>query len=765
MKKLFETKYGYFTGDGREYVITRPDTPRPWINAISNGDYGLVISQTGSGYSFRSNSNLCRINTWIQDIIKDDYGKYIYVRDNDSKKIWSVGWKPVHPKFTKYEVRNGMGYTVITSEINGIESEMLIFVPLDEPAEIWKITLRNKTNRKRNLSLFTYFELCLGNPSAVHREYHKTFIGTKYDKSLGAMFADKRREVNRKISDKDLSEWPCNIFHSASIAPKNCEGDKENFLGNYGTITAPKAVLENRLTGTTGRWSDPICSLQVEVSVPANSEKVVIFTLGETKKDAEAARIIKKYKSAANVAKSLDEVRKMWDSLLSGLTVETPDPAMNVMVNVWLKYQAIACRLWARCAYYQSSGAFGFRDQLQDCQIFFPLKPELARKQILLHAAHQYYAGTVYHWWHTLTEWGLDTGFSDDLLWLPYIALNYLDETQDYEILDETVEYLDAPAERLYDHCIRAIDKVLSRFSKRGLPLIGEGDWNDGLSSVGVNWKGESIWLGHFLYGVLGRFAEMCAMKNDKKSRDIYLRRRETLKKAINKYAWDGKWYICATSDNGKLLGSSKSKEGKIHLNPQTWSIINDTAVGNRGETAMKSAEKILDREYGPLLLAPAYTEPDPEIGYLTRYAAGIRENGGVYSHAATWAIMAECMRGKCETAYKMYMKMIPPQRGMNPDFYKGEPYVMPGNINGPDAANFGCGAWTWYTGSATWMFRVLTEWILGVRPGKDGLIVDPCIPKSWKGFKMRRLFRGRMYEIDVKRNKSGKVEAKIKKI
>ncbi len=765
MNKLFETKYGYFTEDGKEYVIKRPDTPRPWVNAISNGDYGLVISQTGSGYSFRGNSNLCRVNTWIQDIIKDDYGKYIYIRDNDSKKIWSAGWKPTCPKFSKYEVRHGMGYTVITAKINGIESGMLVFVPLDEPVEVWKVTLKNKTNKKRNFSLFTYFELCLGNPNGVHREYNKTFIGTEYDKSLGAIFADKRREVNRKISDRDLSEWPCNIFHSSSLRPKNYEGDKENFLGNYGSTVRPKAVAENHLTGTTGRWSDSICSLQVEVGIPANSEKTVIFTLGETKNKREAARIIQKYKSAVNADRALCDVKKMWDSLFSGLTVETPDPAMNLMVNTWLKYQAISCRLWARCAYYQSSGAFGFRDQLQDAQVFLPLKPELTKRQILLHAAHQYYTGTVYHWWHALTEWGLDTGFSDDLLWLPYITLNYIDETNDYRILDEEAVYLDARAEPLYDHCLKAINKVLSRFSKRGLPLIGEGDWNDGLSSVGIDWKGESIWLGHFLYGILGRFAEVCLKRGDKKSYTTFLKRRNMLKKAINKYAWDGKWYICATSDSGKLLGSSKSKEGKIHLNPQTWSIIHGTAEGGRGKIAMKSAERILDTEYGPLLLAPAYTEPDPDIGYLTRYAAGTRENGGVYSHAATWAIMAECMLKKNDVAYNMYRKMIPPQRGMDPDFYKGEPYAMPGNIDGPDSANFGRGSWTLYTGSAAWMFRVITEWILGVRPAKDALIVDPCIPGNWKGFVMKRLFQGKMYEIRVKRKKNGKLNTEVKKI
>ncbi len=514
----------------------------------------------------------------------------------------------------------------------------------------------------------------------------------------------------------------------------------------------------------TGRCSDPICSLQVEVTIPANSEETITFTLGETKSKVEAEKIITKYKNIENVNKSFERVKVHWKELLGGLEVETPDHAMNVMINVWLKYQAIAGRLWARCAYYQSSGAIGFRDQLQDSQIFFPLKPELAKKQILLHAEHQYKTGTVYHWWHTLTEWGIDTDFSDDLLWLPYITLNYLDETKDFRILDTKVKYLDGPPESLYKHCIKAIHKVLSRFSKRGLPLIGEGDWNDGMSSVGVDWKGESIWLGHFFYGILDRFDEICARRKDSKNRSTFTRRKKMLKKAVNKYGWDGKWYIRAVSDHGKILGSSKSKEGKIYFNAQSWSIINRTAEGDRGRIAMDSAEKYLDREYGPLLFYPAYSTPDPEIGYLTRYAAGIRENGGVYSHAATWAIMAECMLKRNKKAYNMYRRMMPPNRGMNPDLYKAEPYVMSGNIEGPDSANFGRGGWTWYTGSATWMLRVITEWILGVRPGNDGLIVDPCIPKNWKGFKMKRLFRGKRYEITVKKNKKGEIKAKIEK-
>ena len=766
MKKLFKTKYGYFAQDGKEYVITRPDTPRPWVNILSNGDYGMIISQTGSGFSFRGNASLRQINTWVQDLIKDDYGKFIYIRDNDSDKIWSVSWKPTCAKFDSYEVRHGIGYTLIQNRINGIESEILQFIPLDEPAEIWRVTLRNKTNRKRTLSLFTYFELCLGAARvALHREYQKTFIGTRYDGRLGALFADKRRELNKDMDDRHLSELPCSIFHSASIRPKSYEGDKENFLGNYGSLINPKAVVENRLTNTTGRWFDPILSLQVEVSIPRNSEKTITFAMGETQSKNGAIKLITKYKKIKNVNSSLERVKEHWKKLLSGLEIETPDPAMNIMVNTWLKYQAISGRLWARCGYYQPAGGYGFRDQLQDSQIFFYLKPELTKKQIVLHAEHQYKNGTVYHWWHPPIEWGMDTGFSDDLLWLPYIILNYLDETKDYAILNKKVKYLDASPESLYKHCLRAIHKVLSRFSKRGLPLIGAGDWNDGMSRVGVEWKGESIWLGHFLYGILDRFDEVCEIQRDFKNRTIFMKRKSKLKKIINKHGWDGKWYIRAISDNGKILGSIKSKEGKIFLNAQSWSVINKIAEGNRGEIAMESAEKYLNKRYGPLLFYPAYSTIDPDIGYLTRYAAGIRENGGVYSHAAMWAIMAECMLKRTKAAFNIYKKMIPPNRSLNPDLYKAEPYVMPGNVDGPDSPNFGRGGWTWYTGSATWMFRVITEWILGVRPGKDGLIVEPCIPREWRTFKMRRLFRGKRYEITVRQDKKGKIRTSIKKM
>jgi cellobiose phosphorylase len=430
---------------------------------------------------------------------------------------------------------------------------------------------------------------------------------------------------------------------------------------------------------------------------------------------------------------------------------------MNFMTNTWMKYQAISARIWAKCAYYQSSGGYGFRDQLQDCQIFFATRPELAKKQILLHAEQQFPDGTVYHWWHHGTNIGAITHCSDDLLWLDFITLNYLDETADDAILDAIVKFLPDPKTHevtsgtLYDHLIRAIDKVLTRFSPRGLPLIGECDWNDGLSHVGIKGKGESIWLGHFLYGILSRIAPVMEARSDKTKAAEYLRRAEAMKKVLNEQGWDGEWYLGATRDDGRPLGSKKCETGKIFLNCQTWAVITGVADAKRARVAMDSAAKWLYKKYGPLLLTPGYNKTDATIGYITRYAPSVRENGGLYTHAGTWAVQAEAMMRDGERAHQVYKSFNPAVRGLEPDIYYSEPYVTPGNVDGPDSPHNGRGGWTWYTGSAAWYEVVAMNWILGIRPSAKGLIVDPVIPKKWPGFKMKRLFRGSTYLIEVK--------------
>lgn len=751
--KKFETPYGYFTEDGMEYVIKRPDTPRPWVNVLCNGGYGLVESQTGGGFSWLDNSNLSRITRWEQDLIKDDWGRFIYVRDNDSKKFWSLTWKPMRTEFDEFQVRYGLGYSVYKSLYQGIRMERTVTVDRKEPMEIWKIKLTNETSKARSLSLFTYFEWCLGNSGDTHREFHKTFIETQVDVSRNVLYGSKRAALVPK-SVSAGAESPIEAFIASNVKLSGYEGDKEAFFGRYGDALSPRAVVEGKTLKSGGKWEDSIASLKVDVKLKAGETKEILFMLGATTERAHSERIIEKYKKVEAFDQELEGVKAFWADWVQKCFVETPDDSLNFMTNIWLKHQAISGRLWAKCAYYQSSGGIGFRDQLQDSHIFLPLDTKLTRKQINLHAEQQFPDGTVYHWWHPNTTIAAITEMTDDLLWLSYLVLSYIDETDDVSILNDVAPFVKWKGRdekgTIYEHCNRAFGMVFSRFSKRGLPLIGEGDWNDGLSHVGLDWKGESIWLAHFLYGLLDRFAPLCDEMNDKKRGATYRKKAVALKEAINKYAWDGKWYFRATRDDGRLLGSHKSRDGKIFLNAQTWSVLSGSATPERGRQAMASAEKYLFREYGPLLLTPAFSVTDSRVGYITRYAPAVRENGGVYTHAATWGIMAQAQLGNKESAYSAYQSICPIERGQDPELYYGEPYVTPGNVDGPDSPHFGRGGWTWYTGSGAWLFRVTWEGILGVRATRKGLLIQPACPEKWPSYRLRREFRGASYDIKV---------------
>jgi len=749
--KSFKTQYGYFSQDGREYVITTPRTPRPWINVISNGDYGITVSQTGSGYSWRTHAQLNRITRWEQDLIKDEWGKYIYLRD-EKGHVWSAGWKPVCHEPDDYVCRHGIGYSVIESSNFGVNTTLLMFVPNDEPLEIWKLTLRNKTKKLKRLDLFSFFEWGLGQAPDWHREFHKSFIETSYEARLYALFATKRLWEIPTERGHWNTEWGYVAFHSCNVRPVAFDTDKETFLGMYGNQRLPEAVRENKLKKRTGNWLDHIASLQLSITLEPQEEKTICFTLGATEFKDEAAGLIKKYRSPQEVDVALENVRQRWDNLLGTVEIDTPDDATNIMLNTWLKYQAISGRLWARTAYYQTGGAFGFRDQLQDSQIFLPIDATQTKKQILLHARHQFKDGSVYHWWHPISESGLQNKISDNLLWLPFVVNSYLNETNDFTILESREPFVDeANAASLYEHCLRAINKALERFSPRGLPLIGAGDWNDGLSAVGLDMQGESVWLAHFIHRILHDFAAIAETYGAVTQAQNYRNRAQHLKEKINSLAWDGEWYYRATKDNGERIGSRQNLEGKIYLNAQIWAVIAEVADRARAEKVMNAVEKNLEYKAGPILLYPGYKTPDKFIGYLSRYAAGMRENGGVYTHAATWAVIAEALLGRGENAFRMFSKINPINRGKKPDEYCAEPYVTPGNIEGPDSKFYGRGGWTWYTGSAGWLFKVGLEWILGIRPTFAGLVVDPCIPAAWKEFKVRRHFRGAVYLIEVK--------------
>ncbi|MBW4438410.1 MAG: hypothetical protein KME04_14820 [Pleurocapsa minor GSE-CHR-MK-17-07R] len=752
MKNIFESKYGHFAADGREYIITTPFTPRPWGNIISNGDYSLMVSQTGSGYSWRGNAGQNRITRSFQDLIKDNWGKYFYIRDLKRNATWSATYKPVMRPYQRYEVAHGIGYSRFTHQVEDIESVLTVFVAADAPVEVFQLVLTNHSSETRELDVTSYAEWLLGFSPDEHREFHKLFIETSADVPSQAVFArkclwgfpdDKGRHNN--------VDWPYTAFMAVSEPLKSFDCDKETFIGMYNNDDRPAAMTLPALAGRTGRFGDAIAALQVGVTLAPGASRTIVFTLGAAENGTEDVHaLIARFTSPQASADALQAVHVFWSRFVDGERVETPDDALNLMTNYWLKYQAISCRLWGKSALYQVSAGYGFRDQLQDSQIFLVGDPAYARKQLLMHAEHQFIEGDVLHWWFSIRGGGPRTNCSDDLLWLPFILNAYLLETADYAILDEPAPYLNGPAEPLYDHCKRAIERSFSRFSPRGVPLMGDHDWNDGLSAVGTLLRGESFWVAEFLYMILGDFAGLAQRRGDDRFAERCLVVRDSLKTALNQHGWDGAWYLQATTDDGLLLGSHQNEEGKIFLMPNIWAVMSGAADDDRAQTAMAAVTEHLLKDYGTLLNYPAFTHPRPDVGYVTRYAPGLRENGGVYTHAATWSVWAYAKAGQPERAWEAYQRICPPNRSADIDTYKAEPYVTPGNIDGPLSEYYGRGGWTWYTGSAQWLHRVATHWILGIRPQEDGLLVDPAIPADWPGFRITRAFRGATYQIEV---------------
>jgi cellobiose phosphorylase len=753
------TRYGHFSEDGTEFIIRRPDTPRPWVNVLCNDDpgYGCIWSQAGGGYSWLVNAELNRITFWQQDLIRDDRGRFIYLQDARTGELWSAGYQPVRRKPEAFECRQGAGYSILSSQNSGVLSRLTVFVPPGAPLEVWLLEVTNLSGAPRDILVTSYLEWCLGTAHDTHREFHRIFIETEFIRERSAILARKRLWAIPNAKGQGWNrDWEGTAFHACSLPIAAFECDREAFVGRYGSLESPAALINGRLAGTSGRWGDPIASLQAPLHLEPGDSADLVFVLGAGRNDADALSLAEHYCNVTRAVEALQETQLWWRARLDGYSAETPDPGLNALLNTWLRYQAMAGRIWGRSGYYQPGGAYGFRDQLQDSLVFLPTEPDRTRRQILLHAAHQFSEGHVFHWWQPITESGAHSRFSDDLLWLPFAVLAYIRETGDTAILKLKAPFVEGPPDTIRNHCERAFDLSLSRRSPRGLPLIGEGDWNDGLSAVGWEGKGESVWVGHFLCYLLPRWAELARNLGDGERAAQYLQAAQDLQSAINTSAWDGEWYFRATCDDGTVIGSSACREGQIFLNAQTWSVISGVCPPERRRQLMRTVRDRLYTAAGPALLRPAYTVPDERIGYLTRYAPGVRENGGVYLHAATWAVWAECLLGRAEQAWRLIQSISPCIRGLDPELYRAEPYVTPGNIDGPDSPHFGRGGWTWYTGSAAWLFRVVAEWLLGVRPAREGLRVAPCIPEDWDGFRVYRRFRGAGYLITVSRNGEG---------
>ncbi|MGH9458270.1 MAG: GH36-type glycosyl hydrolase domain-containing protein [Thermoanaerobaculia bacterium] len=753
---MTKNAYGHFSDDGREFVVTNPRTPRPWSNLIANPRLGLAVSQSGSGFTWVDNSQLAVVNAWQQDFAQDTSGKFLYVRDAGSGALWSLAPAPVWAPMERYACRHGLGYSTFETAANGVASEWTLFAHPTDTVELWLVRLTNESDQPRRLELTAYLEWNCGPAPAPRREFHKLFIETAFDPDARAVFGwNHMWDVPSARWGHWNTDFPYVSALATTEAVRSAEGEKAAFLGRNGSPRRPEGVESATWPGRFGRHWDPVAALRSDIALAPGERKQIGFAIAVAPSRRDTERLLERSLDIGSMKAALAGAKRAWVDLLAAHRMETGDASFDALANDWLRYQAISARIWGRAGYYQQSGAYGFRDQLQDSQVWLTIDPARCREQIRLHAAHQFTDGSVYHWWHPLSEMGHVTTMTDDLLWLAFVTANYLKETGDASVLDERARFLDdeTPAP-LEEHVRRAFERVFQRTSPRGIPYIGAGDWNDGLSAVGLEERGESVWLGHFLAGLLADWSEIHRRTGKAGFASEYDARRRRLADALNHHGWDGEWYWRALRDDGEKIGSRENRVGRIYLNAQTWAILNDVVPADRAAGVWDAVKTHLVREMGALLLSPAYDESVEQIGYITRYAPGLRENGGVYTHAATWAIAAAAKMKDAETLEKLLVAMDPSNK--DPERYWAEPYVLPGNVDGPESPIAGRAGWTWYTGSAAWLHRVVAEWVLGVRPEWDGLRIDPCLPSSWTRAKMTRPWRGATYEITIERRGEG---------
>ncbi|MGD9505552.1 MAG: glucoamylase family protein [Syntrophobacteraceae bacterium] len=768
----FYNGLGGFTQDGREYVITTAQgqvTPAPWVNVLANPNFGTVISESGSTYTWSENAHEFRLTPWGNDPVSESSGEAFYLRDEERGHFWSPTPLPSRGA-TPYVTRHGFGYSVFEHTERGIRSELWVYVALDAAVKFTVLKVRNESERSRKLSATGYAEWVLGDlrpKSGMH-------VITEIDPNSGALFA--RNPYNTEFRDRTA-------FFDVDDDARTVSGDRTEFQGRNGSLGAPAAMARTRLSGRVGAALDPCAAIQVSFELAPGQEREIVFRLGVGRDAYDAGNLVNRFRGSTAARGALDAVWQHWAHTLGAVNVETPDPSLNVLANGWLLYQTLACRLWARSATYQSGGAFGFRDQLQDVMALIHARPHLVREHLLLCAARQFPEGDVQHWWHPPTGRGVRTHCSDDYLWLPLATCRYVLATGDVGVLNESIpfiqgrpvnadedSYYDLPERSeetasLYDHCVRAILNGL-KFGEHGLPLIGSGDWNDGMNLVGEHGKGESVWLGFFLYEVLTRFTEVARKSGDSPFAERCISEAAQLRRNIERHGWDGEWYRRAYFDDGSPLGSASNPECRIDSIAQSWSVLSGAGDRERSRMAMDAVdERLVRREHGLVqLLAPPFDKSEMNPGYIKGYVPGVRENGGQYTHAAIWAAMAFAHLGDKQRAWELFTMINPVNHARSIEetaIYKVEPYVVAADVYAA-VPHTGRGGWTWYTGSSAWMHRLVVESLLGLRVEVDKLYLTPCIPVDWEGFKMHYRYRETTYHIAVVQESAENSEMRV---
>jgi cyclic beta-1,2-glucan synthetase len=770
----FENGYGGFTAGGEEYRIRlMPEgrgghrhPPLPWANVICNEQGGFLVTERGAGHTWSANSRLNRLTAWHNDPVIDPHSEALWIRDEDERVFWSPTPGPT-PAAEEYRVRHGFGYTAFEHESHELAQQVTMFMTASDPVKVVRLRIANHGDRQRHLSIFSFIQWALG--GLVSETAGQ--VSCEHDGECGALLA---RNPHRELYG-DFVAFSAPIVETAVGRKASYTCDRVAFLGRNGSVDTPAALAANdELDGEAGAGVDQCAAWQIPVQLPPGGEFECSFLLGEAADRSTAAELIEKYRRSGCVATALAEVKQFWRSNLSRISIETPDPEIDFMVNGWLMYQNLSCRMWGRSAYYQPGGAFGFRDQLQDSAALMLVRPDITRAQILRHAAQQFVEGDVLHWWHPDTGYGVRTRFSDDLLWLPMVSAEYVRMTGDRQLLDEEAPFVTAPPlasgqqeaylrpapsgeyGTIYEHCCRALDRGLT-VGPHGLPLIGCGDWNDGFSRVGQAGRGESVWLGFFIDYVLERMLPICASRGDAERAERYNKYRARLREAIDRAGWDGAWYRRAYYDNGEPMGSTTSDECQIDALAQAWAVISGIASPDRARSAIEAVEeRLIDDGAGIIrLLTPPFNRTPHDAGYIKGYLPGIRENGGQYTHGVLWVVRALAEMGRGTRATQL-LRMIGPvwhaSSHERADIYQTEPYVVAADIYG-HAPHVGRGGWTWYTGSAGWMYRVAVESIFGIslEEGRT-LCIKPAISSHWPRCRMTYRLPGSTttYEIAI---------------
>ena len=755
----FFNGFGGFASAGREYAILlkeREWTPAPWVNVIANPEFGFLVSADGIGSTWSINAQQNQLTPWCNDPVGNRPAESIYIRDEENGDLWSATPLPIREPASSYVVRHGFGYSRFEQSSRGIDLDLLLFVPLADPLKVARLRIVNRSEAARRLTITHYLEWVLGH----QRARNAPFIVTELDPETGALLA----------RNPWSADFPSRVaFLDMSGRQQSSTGDREEFLGRYGSLEEPAALLRAQpLSNRVGGGLDPCGAMQTRIQLQPGEETEVIILLGQAASAREALELIKRYRGQ-DLDAALKAATDFWDETLGAVQVNTPDRSMDVLLNGWLLYQTLACRLWARTAFYQSSGAWGYRDQLQDSMALCVARPQVAREHILRAASRQFRAGDVQHWWLPVTGQGIQTRVSDDRVWLPFVVAHYLEVTADLGLLEEPVAFLEGGpladgeqelfaaakptdfSESLYEHCALALDSSL-RIGSHGLPLFGTGDWNDGMNRVGAKGRGESVWLGWFLHSTLLKFAPLADARGDASRAATWRKHAYALRQAIEREAWDGDWYRRGYFDDGTPLGSVSSDECRIDSVAQSWAVISGAAEPERAARAMSAVNaQLVSRSEGLVqLFTPPFDRSTHDPGYIKAYPPGLRENGGQYTHAAMWCTLAFALLGDGDRAGTLFSLINPVNHSSTRAAiyrYKVEPYVVCADVYSAPT-HIGRGGWTWYTGSAGWMYRCAIEGILGINLRGTRLCIEPCIPRTWPKFEITYKYGGSRYHI-----------------